>query len=325
MKQTPNQMLDEAYDYLSSAEPRKAITVGKKLITMGVASGYEILALAFEQQDDREKALAILEEGTKKAPLVWVLRQLLGNLLSDQGDYDKAMEAYQTALSCHGADASSVHLNIATSLSRQGKYEESNKELLQVDSKEAIAWRESVRFGNLLCMKQFDAIITEAPKVLEEFEADEEFAEAQSDDISRIYARLADAYLDGPKDAAKAAEAARKALRFDSTHEQALAILRRAENKPATADDQIHKVVAEGKWHQPFEGTKQLPVFYSTYWVVAKSDDEALQFVKELEPPEVQPTLKVQESESAPREEWQNLKGVYSRSGHMFADDEDAN
>ena len=63
----------------------------------------------------------MLPEGTDKCPDVWLLWQLLGNYLSDEGQLEEAFEAYQRGLRIDESNMESLNLNYAIALMRSGK------------------------------------------------------------------------------------------------------------------------------------------------------------------------------------------------------------
>lgn len=330
MPDSPEELMDRAYEYLDSYDLENAITLGRKLVEMRYSGGYEILGLAYAQDDKLDEAIEVLEEGVRDFSNVWLLWQQLGNYYSDREYYEKALDAYRQSLECDHVRTSFVHLNIAVCLSRQGKFNESNAELLFVDEEEMFAARDSVRMGNYVALKRWDDILAAAPDIvarLEEMERNiEEHYEYENlvRDLSAVYARWAVALLKGKKDRDASREALMKSLQRDKLNELALAVLRELDGGRVTKKDRLYRLMVQGTWNEPFEGEDTIPGFFTTYWVVAESEQEALEFARQIEPPEVAGSLVLEEFEEEDVEQWQEYKGVYSRSPYaFFSDDED--
>jgi hypothetical protein len=71
-----------------TADPN-ALEIGKKLKSMKYSGGFEIMAMAYADDDQKDKAIECLEEGVKTCPDVWILWQMLGNYRSDQDNLTK--------------------------------------------------------------------------------------------------------------------------------------------------------------------------------------------------------------------------------------------
>ena len=117
-------LIEEADEALAEGDLKTAERVGETLLAARQIYGFEVLARMHQQRGDLPKALETIEGGVGKAPRAWPLRLLQGELLSDAGDYDAALAAYDSVLSIEGADVDSVHVNAAIVLHRAGRYEE---------------------------------------------------------------------------------------------------------------------------------------------------------------------------------------------------------
>ncbi len=323
MARSIQDLMEDAYEKLDVFDSKEALVIGKKLVAMQYSGGFEIMALAYLQSDKLERAIKVLKEGVAQCPDVWVLWQLLGNCYSDNDNYDEAINSYRQALECPGANPSSIHLNTAISLSRQDLYDASNLELSLVTDNETQPRRESLRLANLIGLQRYDDVIEEAPRVAAIIETEHAEDASARLDIGRIYARMAEAFLHGPNDLTAAKDASCRALVYDKTNESALEVLRSINARARGERDKIFRILVEGQWNEPFEGEDVLPKFYTTYWVLAATDQEALLFAGELEPDEVGSSLRIEDSSTEPAAKWQTLKGVYSRSGYAFFDDDE--
>lgn len=112
---------DEGHDAIGRGDLHAALAAAERLLAMGWSGGFEIKALALHRGGQIDGALATLEEGVKLAPQAWVLWQLLGNLRSDAGQLDAALEAFDAALVCPDASESTVRFNRAILQHRRGE------------------------------------------------------------------------------------------------------------------------------------------------------------------------------------------------------------
>lgn len=106
---------DEALAHLDRGELDEARRIAAELRGMQWSGAFEILALAARAEGDLEGAARALEEGIALAPAAWTLRQLLGTIHDERERHDDALRAYDEALRCEGAWASSIRFNRAVS------------------------------------------------------------------------------------------------------------------------------------------------------------------------------------------------------------------
>ena len=316
-EQGAKELMDKAYECLDSCDANGALKIGKKLKSMKYSGGFEIMAMAYAADDQKDKAIECLEEGVETCPDLWILWQMLGNYRSDQDEFDKAMACYDKAAACPNGDTSSVNLKRAVCLCRQGLYERALNTLQRVTSEECRIQRESVRVGCLVELRRFDEAIRRGEELAKEIGASEGLADKY---LSRTFSWLARAFLEGKKDKEKARAAVESALARDKVNDSALATLREVNNLPADDKDKLIWIVVEGQWPAPLEieGEEECPGFYTNYWVVASTPREGFEFAREVELRDVRASLKISEHKVKQREAWQKLKGVYSRSGYVF-------
>ncbi|MDQ3283793.1 MAG: hypothetical protein M3Q69_20520 [Acidobacteriota bacterium] len=96
------QLADEA---LQDGNDNAAIEAGQRLVDLRHAYGFEVLARAYWQRDEKTKAIRTLQDGVAKAPRMWPLWQLLGDYWTDVGDAKRARESYEQVLASDSADA----------------------------------------------------------------------------------------------------------------------------------------------------------------------------------------------------------------------------
>jgi tetratricopeptide (TPR) repeat protein len=290
-RRTVDGLLEQAYNLIQQGQSEQAIIVGNELLKHRHARGFEIIALAYEQQGRSAEAVAVLQDGVSKVPNAWPLWELLGNLFSDQEQFEDAKHCYEKALGCPNADTDSINYNYAILLKRQGILEE------------AMKLSERIRSADLLTMVQ---TVLSSGNIPEDDMAD----------LARAYAELGRAQWEGRYDRQSAWESAWKALEWDRSDNNALWLVREIINRKS-AGSRWFKLVIEGRWHFPIETDKPPPAFVTTYEVVADSPQDALIFAQDLEPMEIRKSMKVDSHEDLGNFP-ENQQGVYWRSAYGF-------
>lgn len=311
-------LMREACSLLDAFDHEGALRIGKRLETMRYTGAFEIQALAHAGMGDIPHAIAVLEVGVTKGPNVWLLWQLLGNYRSDLGRFSEAHAAYERALHCPDVDRSCVFLNIATVLSREGRFDRALEALGQVTSPALRSRAAALRLSILGQRGGHEHVIREGEQLLAALDAD-----ADAEMAAAIEIEVGEAYLRGRRDQQRAAELAMSALARDRSSRGALALLRDVDSR-FSQRAMYYRLLIEGDW--PRSTCDRAPDehgFFVTYDVVADSIDEALTFVARLEPQHVRATLRLSESEALePRPT--EPKGVYRRTGyHSFRRDAD--
>jgi tetratricopeptide (TPR) repeat protein len=98
-------LIQQAEEALEAGDDHTAIAAGERLLEMRNAFGFQILARAYWQRDEKTKAIRTLQDGVAKAPNMFPLWQLLGDYWSDVGDVKRARESYEKILSIASSDA----------------------------------------------------------------------------------------------------------------------------------------------------------------------------------------------------------------------------
>ncbi len=307
--------MKKAFDYIDSHQLNKAAKIGRKLLDINFSGGFEILALLELENRKTKKAIKILEEGVKKAPNVWILWQLLGNSYSDEKEPEKAQNAYSMALKCPDNDSSSIYLNIAIALSREGKHEQSLEACKNIKSKKMFLKRIALEMSQLNQLGRYDKCILNGEKQIGKIQdglgTEEEF------NLSNIYSYLASAYWSKCKNTVKSSEFVFKAIELNKTNSDAMWLLREIENN-RSADSKYLRIVVEGKAiGMKIEDSDNIG-FFTSYDVVAKDEDEALSYIKRFEPKDVRDTLRISKCKVREKKT-RDPKGVYyCNSGYTY-------
>lgn len=315
------ELMEKAYEYLSESDPGRVKKIGRKLLKMKYSGGYEVLARAYEMEGRREEAIGVLEDGVKSVPNVWLLWQQLGNLYSDTGNFDKANQCYEKALTLPQVDQSQINFNKAISLHRQNRGDEALAALEQIESDElhwpALALRVAIFNG----IGQYQKAADLAKHLIERILESEELFGQFTIELAGLLTELGNALLNGPKDSISARACYLQALRYVKDFQYAFAMLRQIYGQ-VSPDARHFRVVVRGHWHEPIEEGASAPEFISTFELVADNLDEAMAQIRELEPEQVEPSLKIVDFQDVgPSPD--DLKGVYWRTGYMFFEPEE--
>ncbi len=313
------ELMQKGYEYLTEGDPGQAKKLGKKLLKMKYSGGYELLARAYEMEERPQDAIAVLEEGTRAVPQIWLLWQQLGNLQSDQGDFQAANESYTRALDCPGVDSSQIYFNKAIALHRCNLPQEAMDALDEVDSDDLHWPGLALRVALLNGLDQHHKAADLAKHLAEVLLGSEELFTQYTIELAGIITELGIAVGRGNNDIDGARHCFIQALRYVKNFSYALAMLRQVYHMESV-DAQHFRLLVRGTWFEPIEqhGSGN-PGFYSTFDIVADNADEAMAFAAELEPDEVRESLVLEEvSVLGPCPE--DLKGVYNRTGYAFYD-----
>lgn len=303
------------FEMVEAGEFERAMEVAGQLKGMRHSSHFEISALAYQAQGREREAVSVLEEGVREAPRAWRLWELLGNLYSDAGDFDRAQGCYRSALEQPTADRGVVALNSAIAYNRQQKFAAALEALREITD------------GELL-LKAAGQMITalsyvEGPAAAEDFANNLMESELWTperyppEDLSYVFSALAGVYWQsGQGD--KAAEQVWQAIELFKANEQAAWLIREMEGRYADGC-RYFRLLLQGVWDAPAdeEDPDAGSPFYTKYDVVAEDEAEALELAKRFEPEGVRDSLRIVETEvlnTAPDQP----KGVYFTWDYYF-------
>jgi tetratricopeptide (TPR) repeat protein len=292
-----------------------------RLLELRHPGHFEIEALLLLEEGEAARAIEVLREGVRRAPEAWVLQQLLGNALSDVGDYDGALQSYERAAELPGADASMLLFNRSIVLSRAARHAESLQVLESIGAAEIDARNElrahvaPHRLRVLEEMGRCDEVLEEAAtlrlwlETLHPIGSEGEPEESvhpralRLEHLGQAWAMGAMA-LDACEQFDEAREWARQALQADRCCEDALLLLRELTTNAPTAA-QFWNVTLEGDWIADSDESEEADEesqetksgFFTTFAVVARDADEARNLALAMEEPHWPTPLRVEECE----------------------------
>ena len=283
--------IEEAADALSEGDYKRAQRAAEKVIEARHASGFELLARAWQGMDNVPRAITVLQDGVSKAPRAWPLWMMLGELRSENGEYDLALLAYDTALGLEGVDADDVHVNAAIVHERAGRPEDALMRLHEVrgaNAETAVA-AARVRAHILLDMERPDAAAAAAKSGLARVGE-----EMDGSEVAPLHAALAKAaWMKGDRESAL--HHAWEAIEHDPD-DIALSLIREIEGDYSETAKQyrilVHGVLPAGAWDDD-----EPRGFWRKYDVVADDEDDAMGLIRRIEPETVRNSLRADEVE----------------------------
>jgi len=134
---TIDKLYEDSLKLLEQGRFAEARELGHRLLKQRFSGAFEVLARAFHGEGQLAVALQVLESGVKEAS-VWPLWLLFGNYRSESGDLEGALEAYEQARACPGAERDQILFNEALMRLRFGNREKALELFWQVyaDSKD---------------------------------------------------------------------------------------------------------------------------------------------------------------------------------------------
>ena len=289
------QLTEEAFAALEAGQGRRVAEICAELRDMHYSSCFEIEALLALDQNLPARALEVLDEGLKVVPELWQLWQLRGNILSDGGQWEEALDSYKRALNLEGADNNALRLNRATALWRMEQIDEALDEVARTDgnTKKAtvsLVWRlQAIRVALWGEQNRCDEVGERADELWED-QQEVEIDEDEAPPLSVAFSQIGWA-LFNCQQPERARDWAKAALEVDRSNGQALLLTREATPNLPLAE-QTFRVVLRGETE-----TEDGPVgFTTTILTIAPDSAIAEQLAIEFEAPRWESKVAVEES-----------------------------
>ncbi len=305
-------VVSQGYLEIKEGDFEEALKTSQRLERECHSAAFEIGALAHAGLENTEAAIKLLRKGVQLAPGVWVNWQLLGNMLSDEGDFEAAEDSFRDALRCEDPWIDSIRLNQAILKARIGKYEEALIELAQIEDEDLQFEVAAARVNTLSHLDLKAEALQVAQSVLKGK------ALTASDEDAWFYIAVLELRLrfEAGLDPEEVRKEALALLRADSDNDEALALIRDTRGE-RSRDCRYLRLVLNGNNSEEAEGFVN---FYVAYDVVAESSEDALSYVEEIEALNGFDLLEVENCEVLAKRT-KDPKGVY-RIGvrHAYAD-----
>lgn len=297
-------LIEQGLEALDGFDTQKAIEIGKKLKNLKNTFAFEILALAYKQDEKPHKAIEALKEGIETAPNLSNLWEMLGNYHSDFGDFTEALESYDRALECDDKYPHSIIYNKALAYFRKDDLDNALKQLDLID----INHLEKEQYFNLLILVYVAKIdvLNEMDKLEEACEVTLDLLKKKfdhnlfRDELSAFYTVYAET-LWGLEEEEKALDMLWLAINLNKTNEQASYMIREIENK-YSKDAKYFRILIQGTWppmsegeedEEDEEGDFEDVDFFASYDVVAETLEDAFAFIKKYEPEYLHDSLRI--------------------------------
>ncbi|MHC5020363.1 MAG: tetratricopeptide repeat protein [Planctomycetota bacterium] len=285
------ELADRGFAALHAEEPEEALAIGRTLARAGHIVGYELQALALGELERPDEAVAVLRRAVEQSPGDWRPRRMLGNLLSDLGRHDDALEAFDAALGCPGVDTAAVQCNASVCLARAERPFEALQRLEDVDDptywlragvQRARLCIELERYGEALNLAERlrDELTDRLANGAEAGDAAEDDDALDADEPGYLLATLAIARWRATGDHAAAVADARAALDYDPVNEGALWAWRELHDRRPPGVSGLSLIV-HGTGTAP-DGTAA--EFLQRFEVMAAGPGGALELIREIEP-----------------------------------------
>lgn len=294
-----DELIERAAEALDADNDAEAARIARLLQESKHPAGYEIEAVVMDGQGKSPEAIALLEGATQSLPTAWRLWELLGNLLSDAEQFDRAHEAFESASKCPGVDVASIGFNRALTYCR-GDEPDKGLELLRNIPAEALADAalglhvSALEASILNEVDRFEEARTVAQKALDRVR-DKDLSDEAASHVAELHAQLGYA-AEGLGEPNAALDFAFEALRHDQSNEHALDVIRTVRNEESE-QAKLYRVTFKGIWPDPIEGKQELQPVFQSFSVIGDTEEEVLGFARELIPEELREAMKHHETE----------------------------
>ncbi len=324
-----NRLMSEGFKCLEDSDPKAALKIGEKLESMQFSGGFEIQARAYEDMNEKKKAIKVLQRGVLTVPNVWQLWQLLGNYYSNFGQPEKAYSAFEGGLSLDNPDYSSLYYNFALALERNGEFKKARDTLSKISDSSLYSDEVGAELYLLIFKLKLSLLrennepeavickLTEHETVLLDKNGGD-----YPERMASIYAEVAHSYyVVGEMNNAETR--LKDSIFLDNRNAQAQWLYREMRKGQAYQDAISYEVRIHGVLNEPCDGGVNLVGFFKNYNVVADNQEEAMEIIKYFEPKDIHSSIAIDEIKVIDKNPNQP-KGIYF-SGEYSCYDEDPN
>ncbi|MBN2710408.1 MAG: hypothetical protein JXR46_15295 [Calditrichaceae bacterium] len=308
----------EINELIEICDYKKAKKLSKRLIRKKIIDGYYLLTTVYDELDKTDKCIKTLSTGLKKHPDNWILWMRLGNYQSDKEEYAFALDSFKKALEQVNADKDYINLNLAILYNRWGKLDNAKETIDKVSAGSYDLRKLRVQLSILLDTQQYQEIIENISnnKVLLKNTPDDEYS-----DLSLILYFYSYA-LWKTNSIKKSIEVIKEALFYDRLNKDAYWLIREIDNN-YSSNNKYFRILITGDWLGEDDKEKNYG-FYSSYDIVADSEQKALDLIKEFETAPIdKDSVKIDEIEEIKFNANENPSGIYNVHGFSIFDIEE--
>jgi tetratricopeptide (TPR) repeat protein len=303
-------MFEQGLGLIGEGKIDEALAIARQLEERRFTGCFELDYRAHLARGEEGSALEALEHGVKTAPEVWYLWKLIGIHHSDREAWDASRAAFEKALACPWVDTSDIHCNLAILESRGERPQEARSHIEQVVEPGALAFARTVEIDLLRGEGRAREAITAGRAWLEEQSEGDQALRAE------VHAKVAEALRLAGEDAESVEAELSKGIALDNSNPRGARIvreLRGAQSRTA----QMWRLVVQGivRTAMPATDEGRKPFgFFTTWFVVAEDQEQAMGFIRRFEPEERYAELKVGDA-VAIQPAGDALLGVYEQRG----------
>ncbi len=274
----------------------QVLPLAEKIIRLRHSFGFEAKARALAALGRTQEALAAMEEGVRVAPLVPPLWGYLGEYRSEVGDFAGAHEAFGRQASFPSPWREEAIVNDALVFLREERHDEGLVRLDDAGSPSEPrlrALKECVRLRTLVDLQRWSDAIQYGEKALGDLAGHTDAIEqdvSASQSLGEVRALVGEAHWRGGGDRKTAMEHCRAAT-CTWRHPRLLDLIREIDGLDATRAAP-YRLMCEGRaWFEihdsearpDHEPRPEVHGFLVTYWVLADSPEDGLEFVRRIE------------------------------------------
>ncbi|MEM6766972.1 MAG: tetratricopeptide repeat protein [Bacteroidota bacterium] len=316
MEASQEDLVFQAWNHLELEEYEEAEKLASSLMKLPEEAGFRIQSMIWVARENEQKALEVLEQGLTALPNEWHLWLQYGNMLSQVGRFEEALESFDNGLATEPDQPAWLYLNQAVVYFRQGQIDEALTLLQSIDDPAVITEAFSLQLSMLDQVDRHDLILEIATDELEILPVPETMEEASK--LSQICSQIANAAWYEDKSKEEVFHYLRQSISFDRTNPQAIWLWREAYPEFIDSPKEFQLLV-QGRF-QTQEGQEEQSLFLTTYALVAGSTDHALRLIQAYEIEEVNTeTLEILEVEEGESESAQAV-GIYEVGGFGILD-----
>ncbi|MBN2425267.1 MAG: hypothetical protein JXB44_09605, partial [Calditrichaceae bacterium] len=267
----------EINELIEICDYKKAKKLSKRLIRKKIIDGYYLLTTVYDELDKTDKCIKTLSTGLKKHPDNWILWMRLGNYQSDKEEYAFALDSFKKALEQVNADKDYINLNLAILYNRWGKLDNAKETIDKVSAGSYDLRKLRVQLSILLDTQQYQDIIENISnnKDLLKNTPNDEYSDLSLILYFYSYALWKTDSIDN------AIEVIKEALFYDRLNKDAYWLIREIGNN-YSINNKYFRILITGDWLGEDNKDKKYG-FYSSYDIVADSEQKALSMIKEFE------------------------------------------
>lgn len=312
-------LIEQAWNLLDTGEIEAARKTGLKLVEAKEKAGYTIVAATWEAEENWETAIQILKDGVEILKDSWELWFSLGNMYSNNEEYENAMTAFDHALMCSEVESDWITLNKAVVNIRMLEFDAALNMLQSLADSLLKNQAFLLKIQLLDQLNRSDLILSLTEEELEDLEVPQD--ENSAKEMGEICAIIAGACWTEDEDPEVINHYLSQAKAYDRRNLNSLYLIR--EMEPDFSDEgKMYELIVQGKMKVSDSEVKTID-FFTSYQVFSDSEEEALNYIKNFEIEDIDTeSLQIIEIGLIEEDDDIDIKGIYAVSGFTLLDTE---